>query len=440
MNFSEMAEIAALISTKMGLYFPEERWSDLIQGLTRAGHSLGFKDTYSYVRWLSAQNLSLEQIEVLANYLTVGETYFLREPKYFEFLEQEILPPFLMQKTPLRLWSAGCCTGEEAYSLAITCLRAIPHQNFSILATDLNPKFLHKARMGLYSEWSFRGTPTWFKENFFTKTSDRKFLISPDIKSLVHFERMNLVQDLDPTPTHYLNSLDIIFCRNVLMYFTHEQQKKIAIAFHDCLVENGILMVSPAEASVDLFSMFMPEQRGEVLFFRKTKNQKPLKRFLELNAFFQPPIANFSFSTTEKQINTLTNTDESCLSLARYYANQGQLEQAQYWCAQAISFGRTNLSTYFLSATIYQESGRLSEAIMEFLKVLYLDPDFILAHYILGSIYHVLEKREESKKHISIALELLAKRDKEEILPESGGVTCGQLAESIKNTRNHGFY
>lgn len=439
MNFSEISEIAALISAKMGLYFPEERWPDLIQGLARAGHSLGFKETHSYARWLFTQNLSSGQIEVLANYLTVGETYFLREPKYFEFLGQEILPKFLMRETHLRIWSAGCCTGEEAYSLAITCLGAMPQQHFSVLATDLNPEFLRKARIGLYSEWSFRGTPFWFRESFFTKTPDKKFLISPNVKSLVHFETLNLIQDLDPIPTYYLNSLDIIFCRNVLMYFTQEQQKKVAMTFHDCLVENGILMVSPAEASVDLFSMFTPEQKGEIIFFRKKTNQKLLERSLELkNAVFQSPIADFSFSTIK--IDTSKNTDESFLSLARYYANQGQLEKAQHWCTRAISSGRTNLSAYFLNATIYQESGRLLDAIEEFLKVLYLDPDFILAHYALGGIYRGLAKHEESKKHISITLELLAKRDKEEILPESGGVTCGQLAASIENTRNHGFY
>ena len=104
-------------------------------------------------------------------------------------LERDILPPLIASRAAagrtLRLWSAGCCTGEEAYSLAITCARALPdigRWNVSILATDINPRFLAKAEAGLYTEWSFRGAPGWLRERYFAPAADRKLAIAPTRK------------------------------------------------------------------------------------------------------------------------------------------------------------------------------------------------------------------------------------------------------------------
>ena len=144
-----MARVSAVISERMGLYFPEDRWPELAENLKKASQALGFADPDGCVSQLASQELTLRQIEILANHLTVGETYFFREPASFDLLEREILPALIAKRRglgqTLRFWSAGCCTGEEAYTLAITCLRTLPdiaHWNISILATDINPRFL----------------------------------------------------------------------------------------------------------------------------------------------------------------------------------------------------------------------------------------------------------------------------------------------------------
>jgi chemotaxis response regulator CheB len=140
-----------MIAARMELHFPKERWPDLARGLK-----------------------------------TAGETYFFRDPESFEALRRDILPPpaakHAEEDRDPRLWSAGCCTGEEAYSLAITRIRNLPELrrwNVSILATDINPKFLVMAQAGVYSEWSFRGASAWSRERFFSSAPDKKLSIDP---------------------------------------------------------------------------------------------------------------------------------------------------------------------------------------------------------------------------------------------------------------------
>jgi len=436
-----MARASAVIAERMGLHFPEDRWPELLENIKKATQALGFKDPDTCVAQLISHELTLRQVETLANYLTVGETYFFREPESFDLLEREILPALVAKRRglgqTLRLWSAGCCTGEEAYTLAIACLRVIPdieHWNLSILATDISPRFLDKAVQGVYSEWSFRGAPDWFREGFFSRTSDKKFVIVPQVKRFVHFEYLNLATDVYPSLHNHTNAVDIIFCRNVIMYFTPERQRAVVAALHRCLVEYGIVLVNPAEANADLFSMFSVENHGGgVILFRKTTRPTPVEftpiEFFPIAPTFVMPVVPIAKPAWPSNPPPAAVPP---LQLARDYANQGQLDKALQWCQRAIAIEPTNPAAYFLRATIHHESGRLQEAMAAFRQVLYLDQDYILAHHALGHLYRQLEKPRESRRHLTIALELLSSRNQNEVLPESEGMTCGQLIEPIR--------
>ncbi|CAK0740333.1 chemotaxis protein methyltransferase CheR [Gammaproteobacteria bacterium] len=442
-NQALMARVSAVIAERMGLHFPEDRWPELAENIKKASHALGFKDPDNCVSRLVSYELTLRQIEILANYLTVGETYFFREPESFTLLEREILPSLVAKRRglgqTLRLWSAGCCTGEEAYSLAITCLRVIPdleHWNLSILATDINPQFLDKAVQGVYSEWSFRGAPDWLREGFFSRVPDQKFAIAPRVKRLVHFEYLNLATDVYPALHNHTNAVDVIFCRNVIMYFTPERQRAVVAALHRCLVEGGIVLVNPAEANADLFSMFSVENHGEgVILFRKITQPTPIES-CPLEFFPVVPTAVIPAAPMAKPVRPSSPPPPPPavppLQVARDHANQGQLDKAIQWCQRAIAAEPTNPAAYYLCATIHHESGRLQEAMAAFRQVLYLDQNYILAHHALGHLYRQLQKPRESRRHLAIALELLVARDQNEVLPESEGMTCGQLIEPIR--------
>jgi chemotaxis protein methyltransferase CheR len=445
-----MGGISGFIAEEMGLHFPAKRWPDLARGLKAAGHDLGFEDFDAFARSLMTRRLTVRQVETLAGHLTVGETYFFRDPASFEVLGREILPPLVTglaeTSRSIRLWSAGCCTGEEAFSLAITCQRAVPdlrQWNVSILATDINPKFLRKAAAGVYSHWSFRGVPGWVRERHFEPAGARSFLVDPALRELVHFAHLNLVTDAYPSLHNQTNAMDVIFCRNVLMYFTPRQQQRVVAALHRCLVDGGYLVVSPVEAGPDLLAMFAMEDHGGILLYRKTSQAaRPLPASPVVEPAFlggqaEPAPAAALAPAPSPPVEAQVAQPEpgrarSPLLLARIYADQGRLDEALTWCQRAIAAERTEPSAHFLCATIYQELGRLQEAIAAFGKVLFLDQDFVLAHHALGGLYKRLGKQTESRRHLAVALKLLSARSKDEVLPESDGMTCGRLVESVR--------
>lgn len=453
-----LREVSRLVAERMGLHFPEERWADLARGLRAAGQELGFEYPDACVGWLKTRELTIRQVEMLASHLTVGETYFFRDPESFQALEREILPPLVASRLEsgrtLRLWSAGCCTGEEAYSLAITCARALPDiraWHVSILATDINPKFLAKAETGVYSQWSFRGAPDWLRERFFSPVHDKKFAIEPTSKGLVHFSYLNLAEDAYPSLHNQTNAMDAIFCRNVLMYFTPEHQHRVVASLHRCLVDGGCLLVNPAEASVSLFPMFAMEKIGGVIIFRKTSRLARVESWPRpvspAPAPTAPARAPRSFVAPSPAVSVApvapapppasvtAPARENPLLQARSYANQGRLTEALAVCQDAIAAERANLTAHFLYATICQELGRLDEAVLALGKVLYLDQDFILAHHALGDLYRRLGKHKESSRHHAVAFDLLSARGRDEIVPESDGMTCGRLVESVRAMR-----
>ena len=229
-----LSAVSEFMGTQLGLYFPRERWGDLERGISAAARDFEFPDTQACVRWLVSSPLTRNHVEVLASHLTIGETYFFREQRSLEVLEQKILPELLRARGEgerrLRVWSAGCSTGEEAYSIAMLLDRLIPDPqawNVTILATDINARSLSKAAAGVYGEWSFRGAPEWIKSRYFKPLDKVRFELQPRIRSRVTFVHLNLADDIYPSLLNNTNAMDVILCRNVLMYFTSHQVRKV---------------------------------------------------------------------------------------------------------------------------------------------------------------------------------------------------------------------
>ncbi|MDA8388698.1 MAG: tetratricopeptide repeat protein [Nitrospiraceae bacterium] len=275
---AELSELFShYIEEHLGLYFSRERANDLDRALIGVSAELGFQDPESCVRSLLLSAAGKAQIEVLASHLTVGETYFFRDKKSFDVLKDRILPDLIQSRRQtgrknLRIWSAGCATGEEPYSVAIllgSMIHDIEEWDISIIGTDINPSFLRKAAKGVYGEWSFRNVPSRFKERFFKEAGKGRFELLPEIRKCVHFFYHNLAEDTYPSLINSTNAMDIIFCRNVLMYFTEASKRKVAGKFYHCLVDGGWLMVSPAESSLEQYSPFSQVHFSESAPYRK---------------------------------------------------------------------------------------------------------------------------------------------------------------------------
>lgn len=460
-----LSRLSELLAAKTGLDFPTERWSDLERGIAAAAPTFGMPDVDSCARWLVSAPLTRKQIETLASHLTVGETYFFREERSLQVLERHILPELLHAREHserrLRIWSAGCCTGEEPYSIAMLLDRLIPRPrewNVTILATDINPAFLRKAAEGVYSEWSFRGTPDWIRERYFKQGKNSRFEIQPLIRNRVAFSYLNLADDVYPSLTNNTNAMDVIFCRNVLMYFTAAQAKKVIENFHRSLVDGGWLIVSPVETSNSLFSRFTAVGfPGAVLYRKLADTQSPAvappavatclpPETLPLESPFADAASAIPWQEAPSSLDhplspgdmspSEVDDDEVPSRTARACANLGKLDEAARWCEKAIAADKLNPSNHYLLATIQRELGQSDVATQSLMRALYLDPDFVLAHFALGSLCLSQSRRREAERHFDNALALLRARPYDEPLPESDGLTAGRLTEIITSVRS----
>jgi chemotaxis protein methyltransferase CheR len=279
-----LSQVSDLIAARMGWHFPPDRWHDLERGLRAAAPDLGFAEVQACLEWLSTAALTPQQIAILADHFTVGETYFFREQRALEVLTTQILPPLMQARQTgerhLRIWSAACCTGEEPYSIAITLTVSLPslsNWQVSIIGTDINPRFLQRAANGVYTEWSFRNTPASIKERYFQRTADNQFTLSPEIRRMVTFFPLNLADKEFPQPFHAAATIDVIFCRNVFIYFSPQRAQTVLLNFHRLLTDGGWLIVSPSEASYLTQLPFTPVSFPGIIVHRKgTAPAEPL--------------------------------------------------------------------------------------------------------------------------------------------------------------------
>jgi len=170
-----IARLSKFINSKMGLHFPQSRWNDLKRSMVGVAQDMG-GDPEACVQRLLSSPLAKKEIDILAKHLTIGETYFFRDKNLFHTLEQHVFRKLIdsrrIGERKIRIWSAGCCTGEEPYSLAILIDQMIPawqEWDIMLMGTDINTDFLQKAKKGVYTSWSFRDVPEEIMKNILKK-------------------------------------------------------------------------------------------------------------------------------------------------------------------------------------------------------------------------------------------------------------------------------
>lgn len=481
--------LSSFIAGAMGLHFARERWSDLQRGLAGAAQEFGFADVAACADWLLASPLSREQLQVLASHLTIGETYFFRDKPTLAALSEHVLPELIRARRGgerrLRIWSAACCSGEEPYTLAILLHQLLPDLadwHVSIHATDINPRFLRKAAAGVYGEWSFRDAPEGIKERYFTRAADGRYAVVPEIRQLVSFGHLNLVEDAYPSPVTDTNAMDLVCCRNVLMYFSREQIEKVIGKLRHSLVEGGWLAVAPSEASQAHFARFAMVNFPGAILYRKSdarpgkqphdvpapdgepagiaapaivapaawappalperpllepapKISEPAESSLAAFAAAESLYGQGRYAEAAETLVALLDgraADPKAFSLlARSLANQGRLADALAWCERWIAADKVDPAAHYLRAVILLEQGDPGQAWLSLQRVLYLDPGFVLAHFALGNLERNRGRGSEADKHFANALHRLRRLQPEELLPESDGLTAGRLTEII---------
>ena len=449
---ADWSRLSMLIAEAMALHFPREHWSELQHRVTRAAAEFGFSDVASCVDWLVAGPLDSAKIEVLAKHLTVGETYFFRENRTLEVFANDLLPDLIRsrrhlgrhQGRQLRLWSAACCTGEEAYSLAILLRERLPEiaaWDVKILATDINPSFLEAATAAAYSERSCRHVPPALKKRYFTAMADGGYLLKPEIRRMVTFAPMNLATDDYPSSTSGTSAMDYIFCRNELIYFTPAHIRRIAANFHRSLADGGWLAVSPTEASASSFPQFAVVNFPGAILFQKKSERSASRSGLPSTArgLGWTQTATVVATPTPARIAEAATPATPADRLARTLADQGRPSEALPWCDRWIAADKLNPSAHYLRAVVLLELADRARARQSFEHAIYLQPDFVLAHYALGNVARVCGRLEQANRHFANAQRLLAALPPAELLPESESLTAGGLAASMASAIPRGI-
>jgi chemotaxis protein methyltransferase CheR len=203
----------------------------------------------------------------LSPVLTVGETFLFRDNALWKLVEHELLPGLAKLTKPVWLWSAGCSTGEEAYTLAIVARRALGHGAFSVLGTDVNPKAVAAARVGAYTQWSLRGVEHTQLEGLVI-SGTQTVRIHDDVKKDARFETHNLLDEAAYPPSG-MTSFECIVCRNVLIYMTLDARAKVIARLAGCLTPGGVLVLGHGEASGVSLGGLTIERHDACVVYRK---------------------------------------------------------------------------------------------------------------------------------------------------------------------------
>lgn len=215
-----------------------------------------------YEAFLTKLRTDKKCLEDFVAYLTINVTEFFRNPSQWDVLEKHIFPLLLEKKRTIKIWSAACSTGDEPYSLAMTLSKLVPLSQIQILATDIDKEVLAKAKEGFYLARNLTNLPKSFQEKYMVPV-EGGFKVKDELKRCITFKQHNLLKDSYPT------GMDLIVCRNVLIYFTEEAKKGIYTNFNRSLVDQGILFVGSTEQIIMCQDFgFEP---NKIFFYQKNK-------------------------------------------------------------------------------------------------------------------------------------------------------------------------
>lgn len=252
-----------LVQQRLGLHYAKEHWRDLEPVLTERSASLGME---RYLELLTSASSQTEW-RMLAERLTVGETYFLRHPNQLETLVEHVLPSFARVPANIRVLCAGCSSGEEPYSVALMSREhgKVDASRLQVLGIDVNPRAIARSRAACYSPWSLRVVPEPMREHWFQRTPEG-FALRPQVREQVRFEERNL---LDESPDFWApGSFHAILCRNVMLYFPPEVTRRIIGRMAQSLVPGGYLFLGPSETLRGISEDFELLRRGDAFYYR----------------------------------------------------------------------------------------------------------------------------------------------------------------------------
>ena len=273
MSDAQFAALRKIVYDRSGIHFQESKKYVLESRLARRVEELEFDDFDQYLLFLTAGPYQLDEFQEMFNRITINETSFFRNEPQLDVFEQRILPE-LMEKRKLtrslRIWSAACSSGEEPYTLAMMIHRSLGIRladwRIEILGTDISEKVLNLAQAGKYPHYAVKSTHALVLGRYF-KQQGSDYKLDPEIMSMVRFEKLNLK---DIFAARRFGTFDVIFCRNVMIYFDDAMKKSCVQMFHKQLADDGALFIGHSENLRSLDVPFTPLNFPQAFAYQKT--------------------------------------------------------------------------------------------------------------------------------------------------------------------------
>ena len=468
-----------------GLHFERRNLKILERGLFKRMSALKIDSYREYYDYLILHQERRQELKKLLPFLTIGETYFFRYHAHFAALRKLLLDELATmkpgEKIKLRLWSAGCSTGEEPYSMAMTVMETIPawqDMDIKILATDIDNRALKRARDGIYGPWAMRVIEKRYLDRYFDKIG-KGYRIKDEVKSLVDFSHLNLQTAEFPSSAGEFSGLDAIFCRNVIIYFTLATTREIIEKFSSCLKPAGYLFLGHSETLSHISSRFERQTHDGGFYYLKKvattvaapneqprsepskttaavikparpkpplpvkivppRSTAPARSEIDISQLFRKALELFeeehfpeAMQLLKEVIRHQPDHAGALITQGFILANDGHFQEALAACDRALDIDDLLAEAYFLKGLVLDMSDNLTEAAEEYRKAILLEMNFVMPHYQLSWLYARMGKDKERQRELNNTLNILAKLRENSTIPYSGGLSREAFIEQLK--------
>lgn len=472
---TSLDDFLELVSAQTGLRFSEHRRPTAVKIVRQELQQSRFIEPDDFLNHINSDS---DAFETLVGKLTIGETYFFRNPGQFDVIRTAVLPAIWNERGPrhrIRIWSAGCASGEEAYSLAMLLHDLDMIENSHVLATDISHESLAHARRGKYREWSLRGTRTPLLEKHLNFDGN-EYSVDEKLKQHVVFEYLNLSRDTYPSYASGTWGLDLIVCRNVLIYFDRETIDQVGRRFFECLSPGGWLLLGasdPVISSAVEFETMMthaglayrrptsrPETAVKPADIEITDSDTVAGTGLENTVVIKPesidtavwtptsqpaqapePESGFSIDAVESAFEQgcyetviqqtreyLDNVKAASLHI-RAIANL-DTDKAEQACVATVKLHPVSAELLYLHSVLLLELDRDQDAADTARGVVFLDRNLAVAHLTLGTALQRLADVDGARRAFRNAYKICAARPADEVVPLSNGELAERLAYS----------
>ncbi|MEG3640938.1 CheR family methyltransferase [Magnetococcus sp. PR-3] len=470
--------LAQLVRSRLGITVRDHQILPFRRGIQQTLDRFGLSSYHDLTQLIAQASGHDPIMESLVAGVTVGESYFFRDPQQISFLEQRFLLPLLderrQQNNPtLRIWSAGCSDGQELYTLLLVLDRLIPkHEAWQVhaLGSDINKEALDRARQGRYSDWAMRGVSDHLKQTHFLPDGSHWQLQTQRFKASVKFHYLNLIEGGYPSVLQGTSQQDLILCRNVFIYFDNPTVDSIVERFARCLAPGGILVTGACDYVPNHIPGLVYRHEGDTFFFEKSKEDNlgmseasntykptpPVQTRPQTSDYKATPIRETAsetlsapnldglmsslctgdYDTVLKQTERLspiqTQHHIPLLRRAQGLSALGQLDEAKAVLQALVDRDELNEEAHFLLGLVAMEQGNEKVAEEELRKVMLLSRNHLLSHYHMGFLKINQGRVEAGERLLNRALTLLkAEQDVHMVLDPIARLTIMELRDQL---------